>query len=158
MKPNEFELPVTISLSILALLFVRYLNKRAEKQNPKSLFEPGQFFDRATYTGHIRAIILGFLVIFGGRHIDEAGQWLWRQFGNELVVTPEKARWHATVALGLGLLFVIPGIASILRVYNDRQRKKESRHKTDDEGNKKGRSAPERIKSLYLPTKRNTRR
>lgn len=128
---------------LLGAIFFAYRDRGKKKWDPKnSNREPGQIFDRTTYMGQLRLMAFGLLTIFGGRHIDEAGQWLWHQFGEELVVSPAKAAWHGIVAFGFGLSFVIMSIVSMLLIYNDR----------------KERSASEGGKSLSSPTKRSTKR
>lgn len=69
-------------------------------------------------------MVLACLVIWGGRYIDEMGQWLWRQFGEELIVTPKKAAWHTLVARTMGTIMLVASALTILRIYKERQQEK----------------------------------
>lgn len=130
---SELRILMYTSFFVLGCFFVNRLNKGKKRYDlSNTSMGPGQFFDVKTYKGNMRFMVFSCLTIFGGRHIDEAGQWLWRQFGKELVVTPEKAAWHALVALTMGMIGLVVSSLRIQRIYNDRQRQKELRHKIDD--------------------------
>lgn len=52
-------------------------------------------------------IVMALLIVYGGRHIDLFGQWLWDLFGAEWGAPPGSADWHARVALGLAMPILI---------------------------------------------------
>lgn len=134
MSSTELQLLEAIALFILIIFLVKRINKGKKRYDPRnSLQGAGQFFDNGTYRGNIRSIVLACLWIYAGRHIDEMMQWLWHQFGSDLIVTPAKAEWHARVALALGMIVLVISILNIQRVYKDNKRSSRLRTKTDDE-------------------------
>jgi cytochrome bd-type quinol oxidase subunit 1 len=86
-------------------------------------FGPGQLFDNATYIGNIRFIIFFGLAIFAGWHLDEVGRWLWHLFGEELVVSSAKEKWHRIVVVVMGGCGIIVALLHMHLVYLKRRRR-----------------------------------
>lgn len=94
--------------------------KRFDPSNYNS--GPGQIFDNTTYVGNIRSIVFFGLAIFIGWHLDEIGRWLWHQFGEELIVSPAKERWHRIVVIALGSGGIIFSLLHMHLVFLKRRR------------------------------------
>lgn len=105
--------------------------QRKRFQNPS--FSSGGLFDIDTYIGTWRAVVLCMLIIYGGRHIDSFGQWLWGLFGEELHIAPGKAEWHARVAFAMGATPLVLMLMNLLRLFRLRRYLAAARTKTDEE-------------------------
>jgi len=111
------EVLIAIPIFVLVLLFVAHMNKGKKRSDPRNYFMgKGQFFDPSSYKENVRAILLGVLVLLIGWHIDKIGQWIWIQFGNELVVPRGREYWHRIVSTSIGLIFIIVGLLNLIAV------------------------------------------
>jgi len=117
MMAQGIEALIAIPIFVLVLLFVAHLNKGKKRGDPRNYFMgKGQFFDPSSYKGNVRAILLGVLVLLIGWHIDKIGQWIWIQFGNELVVPRGREYWHRIVSTSIGLILIIVGLLNLIAV------------------------------------------
>lgn len=98
--------------------------KQRKKWDPRNYyFGPGQIFDSDSYIGNFRSIVFSCLVMYVGWHLDEAGRWLWHQFGEVLVVSPAKERWHRMVTVALCSVGIILGLLNMHRIFLRRRNK-----------------------------------
>jgi cytochrome bd-type quinol oxidase subunit 1 len=124
MSNQAIELIVTLAFFGAALLIVSKLNKGKKRGDPRNYYMgEGQLFDPKSIAGNVRTIILGILVCVAGWHLDEFGRWLWRQFGNELIVSSGKETWHRIVSTIIGMIFVVSALIDIARIFFQRRGK-----------------------------------
>jgi len=83
----------------------------------------GQIFDNDSYSGNIRFIVFSCLAMYVGWHFDEAARWLWHQFGEVLVVSPAKEKWHRMVAIALCAGGIIMGLLNMHMIFFKRRKK-----------------------------------
>lgn len=122
MSSQEIDLIVTLLL-ICSAFFVVNLNKGKKKGDPRNYYMgAGQFFDSYTYIGNIRSIALFSLMTYIGWHFDEIGRWLWHQFGNELIVSSGKERWHRMVVVAMGTGGSIVSVLFMYRIFLKRHK------------------------------------
>lgn len=124
MTPQDIQLLVAIPVFILMLLLVKHINRGKKPYDDRNYYQgEGQLFDKKSYRGNVRLAIFACLFALIGSHLDEFGQWLYHQFGSELVIAPGKSEWHARVATVMGIGILIGPIRRIYNIYQARREK-----------------------------------
>lgn len=123
MRHQEFELFITILFFVAVLFFAYRSNKGGKRFDPKNYGSgPGQFFDKETYAGNIRGMVIFCLVVALSGHIDEINRWIGSQFGEELIVSPGKEAWHQVVARSMGIVGIIFTLINLQSIYAKRKK------------------------------------
>lgn len=106
-----------------ALVIASQLNNGRKRGDLRNYYlGKGQFFDTNSVLGNVRSLILGLFVCLVGWYLDEIGRWLWHQFGNELIVSPAKERWHRLVSTTMGLTLIVISLLQLIFIARDRRK------------------------------------
>lgn len=98
--------------------------KQRKKWDPRNYNSgPGQIFDNDSYAGNFRFVVFSCMAMYVGWHLDEVARWLWLQFGEVLVVSPAKEKWHRMVTVALCSGGIIMGLLNMHMIFLKRRNK-----------------------------------